>query len=749
MRRAGDEAQAPTGWIGRSAPRVEDERLLRGEGRFVDDLAPAGGLHLDFTRSAQAGLALAGLDIEEARAMPGVVAILTAADLGELPSPSVNALLPGLAAPRFEALAATTLAYVGQPVAAVVADSAEAAREAAQSVRILAGAPTPPDDGPVFSHRIIAGDVEPAFAAAAHVARASTRHARLAPAPLEPRAALAQWCEADGLTLHVATQTPHRLRAELARVLQMDESRLRVVAPDVGGAFGGRASLHPEEIVVAFAARALGRPVKWRAARGDDFLAATQGRGGTLAGELALDAHGRALALRATIDMPLGAWLVYSAAAPGRNAQRILPGPYAVAAVDIALAGRLAPTAAVGIYRGAGRPEAALLMERLMDEAARLAGLDPIEIRRRNLPPAHDAPRRAPTGVEIDSSDLPALLDHAARRFDYAGARRAVAARRAAGELCGLGVGLYVEPCGQGWECATARLQDDGRILAGTGSSAQGQGRETAAAQILADAMGVAMQRVEVRHGDTDATPQGIGALASRSTAIGGAALWRAGRALREAAARAAASRLRVPQAALTATPDGFRAADGRAIDWTELAAASAPGLAVEVTHHAEQEAWASGCAMALVTIDRDTGAPTIERLTLVDDAGVVINPALAEGQLRGGVMQGVGEALMERLVYDEAGQLLTGSLMDYALPRAADAPPLDLDSRATPAPGNPLGAKGVGEAGCIGAPAAIVGAIHDALGPLGGARLDMPLTSGRIWAAMRAAASAPQEEHR
>ena len=463
--------------------------------------------------------------------------------------------------------------------------------------------------------------------------------------------------------------------------------------------------------------------MKWRGSRAEDLAAATHGRGARNEAALALDAEGRLLGLRARLATPLGHWLPYSAAAPARNAGRILPGPYRVAALDTRLEARTSATAAMGIYRGAGRPEAAMLMERLMDEAARQLGLDPVEIRRRNLLPAHAAPIELGSGARVDSGDYAALLDAACRHADYAGLRRAQREARARGEIVGIGVALYIEPCGEGFETATVSLDPRGRIRAATGSSAQGQGRETAFAQIVAQALGVAPDLVDVVHGDTATTPAGIGALASRSTAIGGSAMWQAAEALRA----------KLPEAPLSQAALATFAAN--------LAARGASLPEAFVSFRSDGEAWSSGCCIARVSIDGDTGVPTIDALTWVDDAGVVVNPLLVEGQLHGGMAQGLGEALMEEIVYDDDGQLLTGSLMDYALPRASDVPRVSIHKQATPSPANPLGAKGVGEAGCIGVPAAIVNAVHDALSPISeDISLDMPLTPPKIWHALRAA---------
>lgn len=700
------ESRARTGIARR---RVEDDRLLRGEGRFVADLRRQGCLHLEFARAVAAPARIAAVDAGDAQALPGVRLVLTGIDTRGLGKASVNPLVPGAILADWPVLADRTVGAVGQPVAAVVATTAELARDGADAVRIDLETHGPELQPEAFAQHWCVGDVDAAFARAACVVDLEIVHARLAPMALEPRAALAEYdADSDMLTVWISTQTPHRARMDLAAVLQRPEAGIRVVAPDVGGAFGGKASLYPEEAAVALAALRLRQPVAWTASRSEEFLAATHGRGSTTRGSLALAGDGTMLGLKAGIASPLGNWMPYSAVVPARNAARILPGPYRVPAVALSASGRCDAHAPVGIYRGAGRPEAAMLMERLVETAARELGMDPAEIRRINAVRPADLPASLPAGGALDSGDFAALLDDASRLAGYADARARIGTRRAKGDVCGIGLALYVEPCGQGWESATLRHDGGGRFTLLTGSTAQGQGRETAFAQIAADALDVPPEAITVRHGDTSVAPAGVGALASRSTAIGGSAVVRAAETL---------------IASL-----GGRPANG----WS-----SAPACEAAIVYEAAGEAWSSGCCIAFVSIDRDTGVLTVENIVWVDDAGTVINPMLVEGQLRGGLAQGLGEALMERIVYDADGQLLAGSLMDYAVPRARDIPPAALASRSSPSPVNLLGAKGVGEAGCIGIPAAIVNAAVDALAPFGVRHLDMPLTAEKLWRAM------------
>ena len=733
-------------WIGRPLPRIEDEALLRGHGQFIDDLDPSGCLHIQFLRSERSSGKIAAIDTSAARLIPGVVDIMTGADVAGFGQLAVNPLLDGLDVPPSALMAFKRIESVGQPLAAVVATTPVAALDAIEALqlKIEEAEPGPLDAGEVFNARWLGGNIERAFRQAARIVDVRLAYSRLAPAALEPRRALVS-VEPDGnLVAWLGTQTPHRARTDLARILCIPEGNVRVIAPDIGGAFGGKASLYPEDVVVAYAALRLHRPVKWCATRGEDFLAATQGRGARARGELALTENGSFLGLRAQFEFPLGAWLPFSAVVPARNAGRILPGPYDITNVDITVRGLRQRTAAVGIYRGAGRPEAAMLMERLIEQAARACDVDPAELRKRNLVQPDRFPFASATGETIDSGNYPLLLAEARERCCYDGLLVARDQRRAAGEICGVGLALYVEPSGQGWESAAISLAAGGKIIIATGATSQGQGRETAYAQVVADAIGVDPSHIIVRHSDTSSCPPGIGALASRSTAIGGSALLCAAEKFREAARACAADLMQQPADQISVTPCGFEAVGAeRRMEWCELAAAAnspgriPPGLATPVVYHAEGEAWSSGCCVAGVAIDAEIGSLRIEKLVWIDDAGVVVNPLLVRGQILGGMAQGLGEALLERIVYDADGQILTGSFMDYALPRASDIPEVELAHIETPSPFNLLGAKGVGEAGCIGVPAAIVNATLDALAPYGVASLDMPLTSEKIWRAL------------
>lgn len=662
-----------------------------------------GALHGAFARSAHAHARILSLHLEDAQSMPGVVAVLAGTDLGRHTLPPINPLLPLLEPQDFPLLAQSTLSYVGQPMALVLARTAQQAAAAAARVRVaVEELPATADFAAEAPTTRVwhMGGTEPADV---HLrVEASLTSPRVVAMAMEPRSCSAQWHAQDArLTVWLGTQTPSRAQADIAATLGMATEQVRVVSPDVGGAFGAKASVYPEDLLVALAAQHTRGAVRWTSSRSEDFVAGMHGRGSHLQGSLALDETGRFVALSAQLAFTLGAWLPFSGVVPLRNAARILPGPYRVGQIDIQGHASRSHAAPVNIYRGAGRPEAALLMETLVDKAARASGIDPVALRKRNLIPASDMPCPTVSGETLDSGDYLLALERACEHFGYEAARDHQRARRAQGEIVGIGVALYIEPCGQGWESARVTLHGDGRVTVASGSPAQGQGHGTTYAQIAADALGCTADQVTVLLGDTAHCPAGTGTLASRSTAIGGSAIVQA---CREALSR---------QAAGEPLP-----------------------LTVDTRYNAT-EAWSYGCVIAAMAIDPDTGQPTIERIVWADDAGHVIHPVLVRGQLVGGAAQALGQALMERMVYDSAGQPVTGSLMDYAIPRASDMPPIEIESLHTPSPNNLLGAKGVGEAGCIGVPAALMNAARDALAPFGSPELQFPLTAEQLWRAM------------
>jgi carbon-monoxide dehydrogenase large subunit len=751
--------------VGRAARRREDPPLLRGEGRYLDDLRIDGVAHVVFVRSPHAHARVAALDVAAARKAPGVVAVVTAADLDPFPPLGMIRAIEGMVVPAMAFVAGDVVRCQGTPVAAVVAESALLAHDAAALVAVewaplpgvaeadaalAAGAPSVVgrDDNRCFAYAVRAGDPERAFAAAHRVVAVDVRQARLAGVPLEPRGVAARW--ADGtLTIWSSTQTPHRIRDEAARLLGLPPERVRVIAPDVGGGFGVKGGPYREEILVPWLARRLGRPVKWVSTRVEDLVTTHHGRGAASRGELAVAADGTILGLRARILCPLGPSVGYTAMGTPRNHVRCLPGPYTIADVDIEAQGAFTTTPPVGPYRGAGRPEAAFLLERLVDEAARALGMDPAELRRRNLVPPARFPFTTATGQSYDSGDYPAMLAEVLAAADYAGLRRAQAQRRARGELVGVGVSVYVEPSGLGWESGLVRVEADGRVTAVTGSSAHGQGHETTFAQVLADRLGVAPEAIDVRHGDTALIERGVGTFGSRSTALGAGALVHAADAVVARARRLAAHLLEAHAEDVRLGADGFSVAGvpGRAVGWREVARLAwhgplppgeAPGLEASHVLAPEHEVWSGGAVVAAVRIERETGELALERLVWVDDAGTIVNPLLADGQLEGSLAQAWGQIVMEAVRFDADGHLLSGSLMDYAVPRADAVPAAEIRHAHSPTPRNPLGAKGLGEAGNIGVPPAVVNAVVDALAPLGVTHLDMPLTPESLWRALR-----------
>ncbi|MBX5491416.1 MAG: molybdopterin-dependent oxidoreductase [Chloroflexi bacterium] len=767
------EQQLPSGEIGRPRPRVEDLRLITGHGRFVEDVALPGLLHLALVRSPYPHARITRIDTTAASVATGVRAVVTGADVPVLANLPATPVSPNLRVPPFELLCRTVVRAVGMPVAAVVATSRAAAADAAQLVEVdyeplpavaeaeAALAPDAPVLYPEFGSNVCYtleaghGDVEAAFAGAAHVTRLRVTFPRLAPVPLEPRGVVASYDPtSQELTIWATTQSPHRVRWLASLALGMPEPRIRVLAPDMGGGFGGRGAVYGEYLLAAWLARQLGAPVRWIATRSEDITTGTHGRDQIVYIEAAAEADGRLRGLRARIITNLGAFLQVNTPTPAPQLLRMLPGCYRVPAYRGQLTGVFTNTTPTAPYRGAGRPEAADTIERLMDQLARELQLDPIELRRRNFIRRDEFPYRTPAGVTYDSGDYAAALDRLLTLADYPALRARQAAERARGERTLLGIGLasFVEPSAGGWESGAVRVEPSGDVTVATGSSAHGQGHETSFAQIVADRLGVPFERVIVRRSDTAVTPPGVGTFGSRSTVLGGSALVQAADQVLEKARRIAAG-------LLEASPDDIRLEQGRFqvagaperhVTWAQVAAAAygrgrlppgeTPGLEASAYFDPHSETYGFGAALAVVRIDPDTGQVRVEHLWAVDDCGTVINPLLVEGQIEGGTAQGFGQAVLEQVVYEPDGTLATGSLMHYALPRASTMPPLTIAEMVTPSPLNPLGTKGVGESGTIIGTAPIMNAVADALAPLGIAHLDMPYTPERVWAALQAA---------
>ena len=755
-------------FVGSHVRRLEDPRLLQGQGGYLDDLALPGLGHLVFLRSPHAHAEVRALDAAPARAVPGVLAVLTAADLAGLaPKPLVGP--PGMRRPPHTPLATDAVRYVGQPVAAIVADAPARARDGADAVAVeYAPRPAVTDaeaalaaGALAYEHRWAHGDVEAAFRQAARVVRLRTAHPRLAPLPLEPRGCAAQYIGGQ-LTVWTSTQMPHRVKADLAATLGIAEHRIRVIAPDVGGGFGAKGGLYDDELVVVAAAVRLGRPVKWVETRSESFLATMHGRGQTLDGELAVGADGAFLALRVTGLADLGAAPETFSALPPLLASRLVTGAYRIPAAEVTRARRLHATRRrPARTAGRGARRRSYLIERLADLAAVELGLDPVEIRRRNFVPPDAFPYRAPSGLLYDCGRYALTLDRALELAGYAALRAEQAAARREGRYLGIGLSAFVETAGtgpsrqmamQGWEYGAVRVEPSGTATVLTGTSPHGQGLATTFAQIVADALGIEMEDVTVLHGDTAVVPAGFGTVGSRGACVGGSAVYLAAQAVRDKARRLAAH-------LLEAAPDdvvfedgrlSVRGVPGRALAFREVAreayrasrlpAGMEPGLEGSCYFDPPEFTVPFGVYVAVVEVAPDTGAVRLRRFVGVDDVGTVLSPVLLEGQLHGGIAQGIAQALCEEVVYDASGQCLTGSLMDYAAPKADDLPSFELDRTVTPTPVNPLGAKGAGEAGSVGAPAAIVNAVVDALAPLGIRDLAMPLRPERVWAAIRAA---------
>ncbi|HEV8633718.1 MAG TPA: xanthine dehydrogenase family protein molybdopterin-binding subunit [Chloroflexota bacterium] len=775
------------GEIGRPRRRVEDHRLIRGAGRYPDDLAPRDALHAVFVRSPFAHARIRALDTAAAARAAGVVAVLTAADL---PAPGpVRVAPPGRptgpresmqtapGGPDFRGapapfLTADAARYVGDPVAMVLAETAAQARDAAALVAVdweplpaVAGVedaarPGAPLVHPAFGTNVAfttrrgtpEAELDALFARAAHVVRRHLVVNRLAGVPIQPMTAAA-WPDPtiEGLSVSCTTQSPWRVRAAVGRALGIPETSVRALAPDVGGGFGTRGPVYNEYLAVAHAAHRLGRAVRWTATRSEDMLASRGARDVVADAEIAADADGRILAIRARVLLALGAYA--DVPGPGRRILECMNGPYDLAGMAVELSGVYTNTTPTGAYRGAGRPEASYVHERLVDALAMEIGVDPAELRRRNFIPPDRFPYKTALGPVYDSANYRPALDRALELIDYAGLRRRQAdpGSADAARLVGVGIAAYVEPTAAGYESGHVRVEQSGRVTCHSGSHPQGQGHATTFAQIVADRLCVPFEHVTVRQGDTAAGPPGTGTGGSKSTALGGGALHEAAGRVLEKARRIAAHLLEASPADLVPAEGGFAVAGApaRRVEWARVAQAAygaglppgmEPGLEATAYFRMPTEPWSFGACVAQVAIDRETGEVTVERLVSVDDCGTQVNPLLLAGQSHGGLAQGIGAALFEWVQYDAEGQPLTGTLMDYAVPRAEDVPTFELDHTVTPSPLNPLGVKGHGESGTIAAPPAVVNAAIDALARLGVRAIDPPLTPLRVWQALGAA---------
>lgn len=753
--------QGPS-WTGRRMPRIEDPKLIRGQGAFLDDVSLPGLLHLVVVRSPHAHARILDVDTSRAAAFSGVTSVITAGDVDAGPVP---ADVPrGAKAALHPPLARDVVCYVGQPVAAALAQTRPAAEDAAHAVEVAYEALDPVIDplesledrlvvhpdlrtNTAYRRRTRGGDTDAAFTSAYRIVRQRIRNQRVAAIPMEARGTAAAWDGTLGtLTVWSSTQVPHDLRDVLAEVLGLPTNRVRVVAPDVGGGFGVKLNVYPEDVLVATLAQKLGRPVKWVESRRESLVATAHGRDQICDLEVACDRRGRVLALRARIVADVGAYMVTTTAEVPTLTPVMLQGPYSIRNLDAELIEVYTHKTPTGAYRGAGRPEATFYLERAMDLVAAEVGLDPVEVRRRNLLHKSAFPHKAITGVRYDSGDYHRALDLLLERAGYADLREEQRRGRETRRYVGIGLSTYVEICTFGWERARVRVAPDGSAVVFTGTSPHGQGGASAFAQIVADRLGIPPDRVQVVHGDTLAVPSGMGTGGSRTLVVGGSAILRAAHKVRKKMLRLAAHMLEVSTKDVEVRDGaiGVRGVPDRALAIAEVAAAAhrprrlpaglEPGLEESATFVIRESTFPFGAHLCAVEVDPETGEVRVLRYVSVDDCGTVINPLLVEGQIHGGIAQAMGQALLEEVAYNRGGQPLQITLADYPIPRASHVPRVETYRTVTPSPTNPLGAKGVGEAGTIGGTPAFANAVIDALAPFGVRHLDMPLRPERIW---------------
>ena len=780
--------------IGASIRRKEDSRFLAGRGRYTDDINRPGQLYAIIRRSDRPHARLVAIDTAAALASPGVVAVYTGADMqadgvGGVPCGWQIHSKDGsaMAEPPHPVLATGKVRHVGDPVSVVIAETRQQARDAAEALAIsyddlpgiagvrdaiAPGAAQVHDDAPgnqCFDWHI--GDkavVDAAFTQAAHVVRLELTNNRLIPNAMETRCAVGEFDRTtDEYTLYTTSQNPHVIRLLMgAFVLHLPEHKLRVVAPDVGGGFGSKIYHYAEEAIVTWAAGKLGRPVKWTSDRSEAFISDAHGRDHDSVAEMAVAADGRFLALRVKTLANMGAYLsTFAPAVPTYLSATLLAGCYSTPAIYGEVRAVFTNTVPVDAYRGAGRPETTYLLERLVDVIARDTGIDRVELRRRNFIAASAFPYQTPVALNYDSGDYVQTLDACLKAADWAGfgARRQEAARR--GKLRGIGMSTYVEACGIApsklvgqlgaraglYECAEVRVHPTGSVTVFTGTHSHGQGHETTFAQLVSDQLGVPMAMVDIVHGDTAKIPFGMGTYGSRSLAVGGAAMVKAmdkviakGRKIAAYLMEASVEDIEFKDGAFTV------AGTDKSKTLTDVSMAAyvphnypietlEPGLDETAFYDPMNFTFPAGCHICEVEIDPELGSTAVVNFTAIDDVGRVVNPMIVEGQIQGGVMQGIGQALLENAVYDEQGQLVTGSFMDYTMPRAHDFPRMTVGTEVTLCTHNPLGVKGCGEVGAIGSPPAVINAVVDALRDYGVRHLDMPASPEKIWAIIQA----------
>ncbi len=772
--------------IGASVRRKEDFRFVTGKGQYTDDISRPGEARAYFLRSPHAHAKIKRVDVKAAEGMPGVAAVLTGADLA---ADKIGNLICGwmihskdgspMKMSPHPAIAASKVCYVGDPVAVVIADTLAQAKDAAEKIKVeydvlpAVADPAKAKSGPQIHdvapkntiyewHLGDAKATDAALAAAKHVTKIEITNNRLVPNAMEPRVALAEYDAGnDALTLWNTSQNPHVARLVISAFVGITpEHKLRVIAPDVGGGFGSKIFIYPEEVVCLWAARRTGRPVKWTSDRSEAFLADAHGRDHVTQAQMAFDASGKITALKVHTIANLGGYMsTFSSSVPTYLYGTLLSGQYAIPNIYCEVDAVYTNTVPVDAYRGAGRPEATFVVERLVEAGARELGMDPAELRRKNF--ITSFPHQTPVIMTYDAGDYDASLKKAMELADVKGfgARKAEAAKK--GKLRGLGYSTYIEACGIApsqavgslgagvglWESAEVRVNPTGSVEVLTGSHAHGQGHETTFAQLVSDRLGVPIENVSIVHGDTDKVQFGMGTYGSRSGAVGMSAIVKALDKIEAKAKKVAAHMLEAAEGDIEFKDGKFTVAGtDKSAGWGDVTLNAyiahkfsgqdlEPGLKEGAFYDPTNFTFPAGCHICEVEVDSDTGATRIVNWTAVDDFGVIINPMIVEGQVHGGIAQGVGQALLEHAVYDKDGQLVSGSFMDYAMPRAEDVPSFKVGVTMTKCPSNPLGIKGCGEAGAIAAPAAVINAITDAIGT---EKIAMPATPQAVWAALQ-----------
>ncbi len=771
--------------FGARIKRRDDPQLITGQATYTDDVKLPGLVYAAVVRSTHAHARIKNVDVSKARKHAGVLAVYAGKDLADALAPVPCAwLVPGcdLKIPPRPVMAVDRVRYVGEAVAVVVAETRYIARDAAELIHVSyeplpvlvnqeeaarPGAMQIHADVPnaAFTWKMTGGDADAAFKSADVVIKQRFHNQRLIPNAMEARAVTAQFNPGTGdMTIWLTSQNPHIHRFVLSIILKMSETKIRVIAPEVGGGFGSKIPVYPEDALVPHLSRLLGRPVKWAEDRRENYVATIHGRDHITDLEVAAKKDGTILAFRGKTYANLGAYA--SLAAPGVPTilhGLMLAGCYTVAAVDYTVYGVLTNTTPVDAYRGAGRPEATYLIERMVDLVAFKIGLDPVEVRRRNFIPKDKFPYTVATGISYDSGNYQGTLDKAVAMIDYEGFRRQQAAARKQGRYLGVGFSTYVEICGLGpspvagavgfqgglYGAAVVRIAPTGKVQVYIGESPHGQGEETTFAQVVGDQLGVPMDDVEIISGDTALTPMGWGTYGSRTTAVGGGAIVAACGKLIEKGKKIAAHLLEAAEAdivfndgrfSIRGSPDKMKTIQDVTLQATlawNLPAGVEPGMEASAFYDPPNFAYPFGAHVCTVEVDADTGVVKLLRYVAVDDCGKIINPMIVDGQVHGGITQGIAQALLEEAVYDRDGQMLTASMLDYAVPKAFHMPRFETAHTVTPSPHNPLGVKGVGETGTIASTPAVANAVMDALAPLGITHLDMPFTPRRMWHAI------------